>query len=241
MSLKEKNAEAQKSNRIEQRLSRKLKETKSRAKKRQLSSCDDSDSEDYDTGKKQGKCLSRNAIIARNNRIKKKNYITNLEKDVLQYKTECSNMKGTLAMQTKMIQTLRNEVQYLKNVLANSKEISLILKTVKDSTGLRTITSLKPNIKSEPADDDILLKKDIDLNSAALPMDDDDDYLMSNGAGNLTELFDDSGSSFSDLLNTAELTCNVGVCLHVAQQRVSLEFCSLCNSKAASAWESMAT
>lgn len=242
MSLKTKITVPAKSNRVDQRSAKKAREIKMRPVKRHHSSCDEDDSDCESGGKRQGKCLSRNAVIARMNRIKKKNYIASLEKDVAQYKSECNSMKGTMAMQTKTIQTLRNEVNYLKNVLANSKEISLLLKTVKDSTGLPTISSLKPVMKVEPQiNSEALISHDVDLNSAALPIDDDDDCLLPNAGSDLdlSDLFGADGNSSRDLLSLSEMTCNVGVCLHVSQQRVSLEFCSLCNSKAAFAWESI--
>ncbi|KAF4523341.1 hypothetical protein B566_EDAN005495 [Ephemera danica] len=219
--------------------------TKTRAIKRPKFSSSEDDSDVEGNTRKSGKCQTRNAIIARMNRIKKKNYITNIENDLAHYKAECENMRGTLSMQSTMIQTLRNEVRYLKNVLANSKEISVLVKTVRDSTGLPTISSLKPVVKVEPRLNmtDICSNGDVDLSSAALPLEDDDCLLPSSGSDlDISDLLGDLNgvTNSDDILGTSDLTCNVGICLHIAQQRVSLEFCSLCNSKSSSAWENLA-
>lgn len=264
-------------------------------------------------------CNSRNAILARENRLKKKLYLDDLEGQISSLKTQNRKMKITLGTQSSYITDMESELNYLRSVLANSKEISLLLNTVHSRTGLPVSTSLKNNNcdfvsegrnqisakrmpiarktawSYENTHDDIMPgneQRDIptpptsvcsaaspsyDVDSPMSPFNldvtsyfsDDDlpialndvglspymsvDDLMSNeplpridehpteSAKSAKNAFLDHNYSSKLFTETVEpKTGHFGVCLHISNKKVSLEFCSQCNKKATANWESAA-
>lgn len=85
--------------------------------------------------KRQPKCFSRNALMARENRLKKKMYIENLEREVLCLKADNKKMNGVVENQSFLIAELRKEIKYLKSVLANSADISRLIRNINQNTG----------------------------------------------------------------------------------------------------------
>lgn len=86
--------------------------------------------------KRQPKCFSRNALMARENRLKKKMYIENLEREVLCLKADNKKMNGVVENQSFLIAELRKEIKYLKSVLANSADISRLIRNINQNTGM---------------------------------------------------------------------------------------------------------
>jgi hypothetical protein len=86
-------------------------------------------------------CASKNAIMARMNRQKKKKFLESLERDVAQLCHENSKLKQTLEGHSSLVCSLRKEVNYLKGALANNKEITMLIKTI-HNTGLPVTSSL---------------------------------------------------------------------------------------------------
>lgn len=76
------------------------------------------------------KIQNRNALLARENRKRKKEMVDNLEKDVEDLQKE--NKKLTKIMKLKDARTLKleQEVRYLKSVIANKTEIVSVLKSL---------------------------------------------------------------------------------------------------------------
>ncbi|XP_069698699.1 CREB/ATF bZIP transcription factor-like [Periplaneta americana] len=177
------------------------------------------------TSEKRPKCSSKNAIMARNNRMKKKHFVESLQKDVARLSDENAKLRETLKCQSNVMNSLTKEVGYLKSVLANSNEIGVLLKSV-TKTGLPFTSSLRENISST-----ILKSPDIkdDKRSLINPTA-DHNYVLKDNAS--------SESSFSDNCPpTPDVDDDVGVCLHVCKKKVSLEFCATCNSNAIAAWD----
>lgn len=87
-------------------------------------------------------CTTKNAIIARRNRIKKKMYIENLENDVKKLKNTKDKLYSIVNNQSFVISQLRKEIRYVKSILANSSDLSKLIKNITDSTGLSVTTSL---------------------------------------------------------------------------------------------------
>jgi len=116
--------------------------------------------------------LSKNALLARENRRKRKQYVTNLEADLAAMSKENASLKGQLADKDCKVALMEREIIYLKGVLANVEEISGLIRTIKARD---PYTSLSPQV---PA----------------------------------------------------------GVCLHVQDKKLSLEFCSVCSSRALENW-----
>ncbi|XP_015838527.2 uncharacterized protein LOC103315046 isoform X1 [Tribolium castaneum] len=97
-------------------------------------------------GGRRTKGLSRNAIMARENRLKKKIYITNLEKEVGHLKTENANYSKVIESQSLLIADLKKEIKYLKSVIANSADIGNLIKNIHHSTGMSVTTSLDQSL-----------------------------------------------------------------------------------------------
>lgn len=96
--------------------------------------------------KRQPKVFSRNALMARENRLKKKMYIQNLEKEVSSLKSDNKKMGGVLENQSFLISELKREVKYLKSVLANSSDLSRLIKNIHQGTGMSVTTSLDEHL-----------------------------------------------------------------------------------------------
>lgn len=79
------------------------------------------------------KISNRNAVMARENRRKKKEYLENLQRDVDQFQSENKKLRKLLNMRNTTITKLTNESLYLKSVLANKTEIMALLKSIQGS------------------------------------------------------------------------------------------------------------
>ncbi|XP_034241147.1 uncharacterized protein LOC117645217 [Thrips palmi] len=251
------------------------------------------------------KCFSRNAVLARENRLKKKKYIGDLENELQSLRRENSKLKVSLSGYTKDVELVRKENVYLRNVLANSKQLSQLLRSINVNCGLPSATIPKPVVDLKrpaaaektatqskvivesvvpaapalaPCDTDSCVPSsslvlgdataartmrkglpiaadDVSLSSSAPEDEDDDDLDLLFGSKNvpldldfnLNEAsLDDPDylgfgpNAFGDWLDGDEPLANVGVCLHVAKNKVSLEFCSSCNENALSSWSGIA-
>lgn len=91
-------------------------------------------------------CSSKNALMARENRRRKKKYVSNLEDTVASLRRD--NKKLTLIMdsQSSHITELKNEVKYLKSVIANSGDISRLIRNIHQSSGMSVSSSLDENL-----------------------------------------------------------------------------------------------
>lgn len=238
----------------------------------------------FEHERKRPKCPSRNAVMARMNRLKKKKFLESLERDVARLSDENAKLKQTLEGQSSLVCSLRKEVNYLKGVLANNKEISMLIKSI-HNTGLPVTSSLSKqspiNQMHSAADHNYVCTRSdssiatsfsglFDIDSATLASDDEkqqvaiiDDVSLSLSMppDNTLDLpllspseRDPYDTEFSGCYSVQPTTLNspvtgsaagdelfmdVGVCLHVAKRRVSLEFCSSCSSNALSTWEDM--
>lgn len=209
-------------------------------------------------------CNSKNAINARENRLKKKMYIQNLEKNVEKYRTKNKQLTLLLENQSNLLADMKKEVQYFKSIVANNKDITRLLKCINQNTGLPVTTSLNKKLsieKSHPWEDEQLsfnllengeFLNDHELN---LPLIDSpfqfeeptnlptDIFEMSNDA---TTLFNQDINILNDEHNynatspesSVSDDLGVGVCLHISNHKLSLEFCSTCSENASSAWKS---
>ena len=81
-------------------------------------------------------CMTKNAIMARENRLKKKNYIQNLETSVETLGSENSALRKELSETKQTVETLRSEVTYLKSVLGNSSTLAKLLENIPMIPGL---------------------------------------------------------------------------------------------------------
>jgi len=127
--------------------------------------------------RKRPMCSSKNAVLARKNRLKKKYFVESLQRDVARLSDENAKLKQTLEGQSSLVCSLRKEVCYLKGVFANNKEISMLLNSLRN-TGLPVTSSLRKHCQRNK------------IHSIA-----DHNYVCSTRSGSNID------SSFSDLIN----------------------------------------
>lgn len=77
------------------------------------------------------KIFNRNALMARENRRKKKEHLETLERDIEMFRMENASLKKSLKSKTTFVTKLKQEQLYLKSVIANKTEIMALLKTIK--------------------------------------------------------------------------------------------------------------
>ncbi|XP_043674086.1 uncharacterized protein LOC122631924 [Vespula pensylvanica] len=84
-------------------------------------------------------CLNRNALMARENRLRKKAYLEKIENTLSYYEKENKKLAYTIQKQGKDIKRLTGEIGYLKSVLHNNTAITALLKTIND--GLKKLNT----------------------------------------------------------------------------------------------------
>ena len=145
----------------------------------------------------------KNAEAARQNRLKKKKYVEDLERDRSKlraenvvFKTRCSELQ----LKNRRLET---EVAYLRSVLANQSTLSSLIRNIPGTPGVNLTSSLSHKRPSDSTDS-------LSHSSSATPP-----------AAKKSK----SESSGSELQHSG------GVCLHVSKDSVSLEFCAQCSLK----------
>lgn len=76
------------------------------------------------------KIQNRNALLARENRKRKKEMMDNLEKEVEDLQTENKKLNKMMKLKDSRTSKLEQEVRYLKSVIANKTEIASVLKSL---------------------------------------------------------------------------------------------------------------
>lgn len=89
-----------------------------------------------------GNSNSRQAVAARENRQKKKQYLSGLEASVQKFSEENEQLKKQDAEQKQVIAELKEEVMYLKGVIANESALSALLKNIQNTDGVKLSASL---------------------------------------------------------------------------------------------------
>lgn len=82
-------------------------------------------------------CLNRNALMARENRQRKKEYLEKIENKLSFYRQENKNLTNVIKRQDIDLKRLRAEVSYLRNVLNNSSSITTLLKSMNDTLSVK--------------------------------------------------------------------------------------------------------
>lgn len=212
------------------------------------------------------KSFSKNALNARANRLKKKRYIESLEKELSKLRDENTKLNSIVGNQSYVIEDLRKEVKYVKNILANNSEITKLLKAINGTTGMPVTSSLNKNLtilsdfalknnsscKSNSSDSmptnyldmptgDLFENEDIFLRATNC------DTLFSNYdiPMNSNSLLDENGHNSEEALKEHNYTISsenssnedAGICLHVSNGKFSLEFCLTCQENAAQTWK----
>jgi len=84
---------------------------------------------------------NRNALMARENRKKKKEYVEKLEKNISQYLKQQKKLQKIIKKQAKFIQRLQKEKHYFKNILSNKSEILSLVNAVKQNSQISNISN----------------------------------------------------------------------------------------------------
>nr|CAH0108142.1 unnamed protein product [Daphnia galeata] len=212
-----------------------------------------------------GASLSKNALLARENRLKKKRYINGLEENLSAAKKENQYLAEKLKEKDNTIEELQKEILYFKSILANVQEISGLIKTIKQDSSIPMSTSLRPTtyplkrravVDLSAIQDSKKIKMDRTSESScgtSTIHDEDDCYdWMPSSPTCQTQL---DAESLDVLSNFSEEDINLfgddtllpepsrqavplpaGVCLHVFNKQMSLEFCVACATRAQEKW-----
>lgn len=86
--------------------------------------------------------INKNAIAARLNRLKKKEYVNGLEKKVGVLLTENNGLKQENTQLTKRVEELEDETRYLRAVLANESMLAQLLSRLSGVNGMKLSSSL---------------------------------------------------------------------------------------------------
>lgn len=254
------------------------------------------------------KCESKNAVMARLNRLKKKKYVADLEERNAKLEADNESLKKELARSLREVSSLKRETVNLRSVIKNSTEIGSLLHCVQNNTNLHVTSSLlrngsnseqhvhsnrsivtsdsttgasrqatdelayndegmihelnlfhcekqgRPTNHSNLSPENSLIDEICDFNFGG-PFDPSDNDLLCDLKGEISSngILNANTSSIaeSNFMDATELVrcetpskdvdCvsnndfvfdDVGVCFHIANKRVSLEFCESCNRKA---------
>ena len=158
----------------------------------------------------------KNAENARENRRKKKLYVEGLEKEVGQLRNENIVLVEESNKLEKKVGDLQSEVDYLKSILANESMLSKLIESVSMTPGVSLSTSFCSSRKPSICNNDVECEKEnvVSTRSASRKR-----------AG-------DSQPAASTKRSRSVASSSGGVCLHVKQSKVSLEFCGHCSKMA---------
>ena len=149
---------------------------------------------------------------AKAQRAKKKKYVEELQDTIAQLNTDKAGLQQVTIQLTEKIESLREEVSYLKGVIANQSELAAILRTVANTPGIEISCSTL----QEPECSGKVNKRKWEVSSKAESNVDDKNSKK-------RKINDDTNG---------EVNGKAGVCVHVQSGKVSVEFCAECSKKA---------
>ena len=183
--------------------------------------------------------LSKNAVLFRGNRRKRKRHVTSLESNLSAAKKEDDALKTQLKEQNETIGGFEQEAAHLKSVLGNADEISGLFFTIRHSNPLFVASSFDPPTKKVKLD--CLRESSGDCCSLL----DDADFDLSDWLpSTFQDLIWDADPSrdlhsrelpFLDPLPSPKFN-RAGACLDVLDKKISFEFCSTRSSEALENW-----
>lgn len=185
---------------------------------------------------KYDKCMNKSAIIARENREKKKKYVQQLETNYEDMKYQNFDLQSKLEKKSKLCDSLQKEIQYLRNVLANQSSISALLKNIHSTPGLSFSSSIE---LSDDGKSSNTKKRQLDEN---YNYDNKSKGVYVRATGSHKKVKQDTEQPAADDYSppltpvSSHEDASGGVCLHVNNNKVSLELCSKCAENASIAW-----
>lgn len=180
---------------------------------------------------------SKNAVAARMNRMKQKQYVKDLEQKMIRLKREIKDVKRELREREKKWASSRRQVSYLRGMIANSHEIGHLLRNIRwrnivpppqGSSVDKTLNELN----SETSVDRFPIGTSPSLFDGCFDLLEDRDYDRTTEQPPLVVPPLDVGESWKmfDSIDDPPTT-EVGVCLHVSNRRLSIEFCDECSAR----------
>ncbi|XP_042315890.1 CREB/ATF bZIP transcription factor [Sceloporus undulatus] len=162
------------------------------------------------------------AAAARLNRQKKKQYVSGLEARLQSLASENRRLKERNRGLCRRLRGLERETGYLRAVLANQSAVGRLLGRLAGGAGLRVRSSL------------------LEDGERRLPWGSSDhDYALPVPVEEEMEDGEDEEEEEEEMEDTRgpaapSLSSSSGICLHVDQDQVSVEFCAICARRAAS-------
>ena len=153
--------------------------------------------------------MSQNAILAKANREKKKEFVASLQDRISQLEYNNSNLVATTKRLRSSRRSLRHEVLYLKRVLHNDSSLANVLRRI-------------DNVK------EVSLSNRFSNERTALK---DHDYTANNTTG-CSASHSNSTATSLPFNPSSQPTPGAGVCIYVDGSRVSLELCASCSLNA---------
>jgi ATF/CREB family transcription factor len=223
------------------------------------------------------KISNRNALLARENRKRKKEMMDSLEKTVSDLQIQNKKLLKMMKLKDSRALKLEQEVHYLKSVITNRTEIVSVLKSLPQFPA-KTPKTKEEKVKVEPAcsigtGSETASCESFDDNGSVQEMDPflasftdeflftdevatewdeilrnpfnsatdfsdipklDDIELLSPASSPLSEI--STEHNYFDKKSLPDLQGSAGVCVHLNNGRVSLEFCSTCHYNATNTW-----
>lgn len=87
--------------------------------------------------------VNRNAVMARENRLRKKQHVENLEREIARLKEERERDQKALRKAGKEVRKLTRERDHLKAVIANKSGIMAVLRAVREGTDFPMTSSIR--------------------------------------------------------------------------------------------------
>ncbi|XP_001623517.3 uncharacterized protein LOC5502323 [Nematostella vectensis] len=178
----------------------------------------------------------KNAIAARENRAKKKKYVEDLEKTVQDLKEENQQLQTGHSKLQKTVEALNDEVSYYKNVLANQSTLSLLLNRIATTPGINFGTSFGKDAggcsQGEKRREVVEVSTNQQSSSAAMVTVEDEGISHRYHTRRARKRPAETGTSSNIAVKHRPKATSGGICLHVSQDKVSLEMCQHCSAKA---------
>lgn len=164
------------------------------------------------------RCNNRNAVMARLNRERKKRYVSNLESEVGTLRKQNTSLLEENQNLKTNVSKCREELAYLRNVLENQSMLSSVIQAVSGIPGV----NLKGIVNASSGKNKIEEKTSTSL--------DKDTYACGHKKQKLQNEENYIGKDTSQSFSSKQS----GVCLHVQQENVSIQFCHYCSAHATS-------
>ena len=206
--------------------------------------------------RRNGVCMTKSAIAARENRMKKKGFVRSLQSSVQLLTSENKTLNHQVSSLQAKVGALQTEVMYLKGVLRNESSLASLLQNIHSTPGVEFVCSDQLGLAegdddSDSEDTDVYVgrkrrsvgdytfKENVQAKNSAYTHTRpgmrklDHDYASQDApkyVGTKRQLLQGGTGVLAK-----QSYPGGGICLHVSDKSVSLELCAACNKNASSA------